>query len=846
MAYNHTGRPCAIILTAIPTEYQAVRSHLAQLHEETHPQGAVYERGIFTSERQEWDVGIVETGVGNEKAVLEAQMAIAHFDPELMFFIGVAGGLKDVALGDVVVATKVYGYEYGKANRTFLPRPDVGNSSFKLEHRARAEARKQDWLQRLGRLVPNSAPRVLVAPIAAGEKVVGSKRSATWKFLTTYYSDALAVEMEGHGFLRVAHAYPQVQALIIRGISDRIDDKTEADADNTQELAARHASAFAFEVLAKLDPRPGQEKIYEDFTQSQRDFKDIKDKVEGKREKSSEDTVDRVSETLERERRNITFFTGSESTVETTKPPETEEEFTEWYYGLGDYEQYYVLTTAVLHGAPVHEVAKRAGTLYQTIRDEVERNGNLLWYSSHQGDQEESIRFPDPLLCMIPGKELRKNTYTKTRKERGVERLYWQDADAYGLSTFGLRLLEFLCKEFISRGEFGQFFLITLQQWSEESSDDVSRDEVPRKAAHAYGVALWCHDTDKLEEIAFEWAKKSRLRRTEELLDGAYEIYRVKNDEKAGDVETSPYVLELLKKWVKIVHRKLGTGDDEDQANEGEISKDEAINLGCAVASTYGLIGKISPTIALDGLEELLKLPLSNSTIDIDDIVAAGVSTYVILTWSGRVREVVEHLAASAEQLSHKRNLPRSSEKRQEYRRKREVYLNATLEAFFLVAAVALTDVQKIQDIQYSLSEPLPSQPAIPDPVGRDVLLAFLLSRIEVKCQEYIITLLCAAIVERKSKHAFGLLRYWAEIVLRIRSTKDKDAEETYETFLQFIVYLGRTVDEWCRDLQEQKLLPPPAVETFKKRLQQWCIEGDFYSHPIGTLAEEVLRQLSN
>ena len=258
------------------------------------------------------------------------------------------------------------------------------------------------------------------------------------------------------------------------------------------------------------------------------------------------------------------------------------------------------------------------------------------------------------------------------------------------------------------------------------------------------------------------------------------------------------------------------------------------------------MIGKRSPDIALEGLERLLKLPLSNSTIDKDDIVDAGVSAYVILTWSGRVREVIEHLAASAEQLSRTRNLPRTLKKRQDYRRKREVYLNVTLDAFFRVAAEALADVQKIQNIHYSLSEPLPSQPAVPDPAGRDVLLAFLLSGSEVKCQEYIIALFCAAIIERNSKHAFDLLRYWAEIVLRMHGTKDKDAEVTYVTFLQFIVYLGRTVDEWCRDLQKQDLLPPPAVEAFKNRLKQWCIEGEFYSHPIGTLAQEVLRQLSN
>ncbi|NEP14800.1 MAG: 5'-methylthioadenosine/S-adenosylhomocysteine nucleosidase [Symploca sp. SIO2C1] len=246
--------PRAVILTALPVEYQAVRTYLIKLREKEHPQGTIYEEGKFVANGQEWEVGIAEIGAGNTVAAAATERVIAYFKPNILLFVGIARGIKDVKIGDVVAATDVYGYESGKVGDGFFTRPKVGKSADRLVHRARAEARKQEWLQRLSSN-PVSEPCVFVAPIAAGQKVIASKKSDIFEFLRASYNDAIALEMEGFGFLSAAFAYPDIPAIVIRGISDLIEGKND-DAIEPEEVrqkkASLHASAFAFQILSKL------------------------------------------------------------------------------------------------------------------------------------------------------------------------------------------------------------------------------------------------------------------------------------------------------------------------------------------------------------------------------------------------------------------------------------------------------------------------------------------------------------------------------------------------------------------------------------------------------------------
>jgi nucleoside phosphorylase len=256
-----SGLRRAVILTAIPVEYQTVCAHLANFRQETNG-STIYGRGDFIDDNHAWDILVVETGMGTTKAAAETVHALEYFQPDVVLFVGVAGGLKDVKIGDVVAATKVYGYEFGKSDPIFRSRPDVYHASRHIEQRARSEARKQDWLKRLKKVLTGARqspqPQVHLAPIASGNQVIASTDSEVLNLLRSIYNDAVAVEMEGYGFLEAVHAYPCVDALIVRGISDLIDDKAKIGAENFQQVAAHHAAAFAFEVLAKLGALPHQ------------------------------------------------------------------------------------------------------------------------------------------------------------------------------------------------------------------------------------------------------------------------------------------------------------------------------------------------------------------------------------------------------------------------------------------------------------------------------------------------------------------------------------------------------------------------------------------------------------
>ncbi|HEX7309303.1 5'-methylthioadenosine/S-adenosylhomocysteine nucleosidase [Lentzea sp.] len=243
-----------VVLTALESEYAAVRDLLEAPEVHRHAAGTWFEVGRVRSGGR---IALAVAGAGTAPAAVLAERAITEFRPLAVLFSGIAGALHDdLKLGSVVVATKVYGYHGGfQERRGFKARPQAWDADHELEQIARHVSRSGAWSRGL-----SAVPGVVFRPVAAGEVVLNSRDTPLDKQLRLHYADAAAIEQESAGTAKAAQLN-RSPFLAVRGISDKADGlKYETDRHGWQTTAARNAAAFtiavATEVLAQVPRTP--------------------------------------------------------------------------------------------------------------------------------------------------------------------------------------------------------------------------------------------------------------------------------------------------------------------------------------------------------------------------------------------------------------------------------------------------------------------------------------------------------------------------------------------------------------------------------------------------------------
>ncbi|MER7076938.1 Nucleoside phosphorylase [Saccharopolyspora kobensis] len=241
-----------VILTAFDLEYQAVREKLIDPRLHHHDKGSLFEVGHLRG--SDCRIALGQTGKGNHPAAVFAERAMQQFSPAALVFVGVAGALwGKTKLGDLVVATHVYGYHGATSEDDGAKaRPRAWETAHSLHQLAQHIARSDDWMQDLR---GEYTPKVHFGPVAAGEVLHNSRHSYEARWVREHFNDALAIEMEAAGVAQAGH-FNGVPVAIVRGISDRADGtKNSSDDADWQPRAAAGAATFATHLAKQLIAR---------------------------------------------------------------------------------------------------------------------------------------------------------------------------------------------------------------------------------------------------------------------------------------------------------------------------------------------------------------------------------------------------------------------------------------------------------------------------------------------------------------------------------------------------------------------------------------------------------------
>jgi len=285
---GHMSPHRVLIVPALVSEAKAILSFFEDVGVKSTPSGLTYTTGkrkVFYPELKHkphanWIYLIAPpTEAGNLQASRVVSQLIPECKPNLVALIGCAGGFPGkIDQYDVVVATHVHYIANTKISSRIEVRPlQEWCSRIFVDHCKNVQL-LDAWHQYLVPDAPNAPISVLFEPIVSGETVLANSNCEYYRAATEASPKAVAIEMEGYGFLSACRDN-NVDAVIIRGISDTLDDKQQpSDAecctsspgfDKAQYKATRHAAALFFATLDFVNPSTftkGSSKVKKELT----------------------------------------------------------------------------------------------------------------------------------------------------------------------------------------------------------------------------------------------------------------------------------------------------------------------------------------------------------------------------------------------------------------------------------------------------------------------------------------------------------------------------------------------------------------------------------------------------
>lgn len=178
--------------------------------------------------------------IGKVNSTLSAAVMIEKFGAQVLLFTGVAGALKSLKIGDLLVATKLCQYDlditaFGHP-LGFVP----GNEIF---------IKTDERLNELAKQVANELGKKLAfGAIATGDEFICDENKKS-KIVQVF--DAEACEMEGASVALVCDAL-KIPCFVLRAMSDEAGEKAEFDFDEFVVKSAKISAKFVLKMCEKL------------------------------------------------------------------------------------------------------------------------------------------------------------------------------------------------------------------------------------------------------------------------------------------------------------------------------------------------------------------------------------------------------------------------------------------------------------------------------------------------------------------------------------------------------------------------------------------------------------------
>lgn len=249
------------IITVLDEETQAVVEQLSLTKQKTKLGQRVFYEGQLNGDEVIHNVVLTQQlSQGQESVILAYNDLMNRFSPEMIFLVGIAGGIhEDSDYCDVVIAEEIIGYDKHKDTPSGILRR---GTSYKIDAKIKPiiQAFKHEVLKNPVKASENSKNtmiNVFNESIGSGSAVIANKLSDIKEWIHNYNDKVFAVEMEAYGFSTAFYESSLSEksstfgACVIRGISDLADTKKK-ETKNYRFPAASNAAIVLKEFVKHI------------------------------------------------------------------------------------------------------------------------------------------------------------------------------------------------------------------------------------------------------------------------------------------------------------------------------------------------------------------------------------------------------------------------------------------------------------------------------------------------------------------------------------------------------------------------------------------------------------------